>query len=437
MRFIKKPKSILFVVVFIYLSSLLLTLSAGQWQDIAELLMTISISDLSSEAQNFSLTVEDNTDYASVSVKEIIANSDFKQGLQDWGFKGHVKAKQDGTNFYVQLGHEQSSNLLQENCISQEIFTTAADIFLGVSYQLSSVENLVGFDTVPWVILLNDQLVYAAANIANTAFNTTADWQWKVLRLQPQEQGKHLLSLCAGNIGDRYQPSWIKVNQLTTHVAAVNADQFLNIQAADEQLISVSYETSNQKIAFEPAVQQQLHLDQPLEQNQLKLEFFENDQLVSEKNVPVFYSSGLALAGGSIADFYVFRMPVEAEEDQQKIASYLLVFPNIFSSHVEHQYQLQHYFDIRYYQVNFTDENWSLLDPVQTLSRDLPLNLIQPDCYGDFCFLNIDAPYSAEPLFFALKVCDVSRNCSAMSKVIKEQSFNLSLLKTFELSLIE
>jgi len=205
--------------IVILLISLLLrwpiSLTKGVLKDVEHLLLKFSTNpqfiqlDLLRDEQTYS-------------VNEIVKNGDFTQALASWQTKGQVQYLAEEQA--AQLGQADSSNLWEDNCLSQTIkINSAPPAYLYFEYQTFTQETLPLFDQASFVVLVNEQIRYVVAAENNLG------WQQGWINLTNLEAEDIDLKFCAGNSLDHQQSSWAWLRKVSTQSLAPNQTDQLKI----------------------------------------------------------------------------------------------------------------------------------------------------------------------------------------------------------------
>jgi|GEM_PF-3382693 len=409
------------VFVTASLLSLLLTFSQASLEVVERLLLAISMNLELNDAKTLNLTLQDGE--TQKQVIERVSNSNFSLGLKNWDYIGHAQVITSNDEKYIQLGDSNSSNLLNENCIIQEMEFTDESEYLGIRFKQFSIEECAGFDPVAWVVLLNNKVVFVEPNTLGNELNKTlgngvlsSDWRWKIIKLDSYEPGLNQVKICAGNSGDRELSSWVQVSNVTTRVVPINPSQTLTVSAGLNHRVGVSYLVDSNQVILEPDSQHQLSFTQAIHNNELQLNLFHSQEEIDQETIMVFVSETEPPAVTNLQVFTQFNLSNEQNY-------FLCGFPSVLTSADTYQ-NLAYYPDVRHGEQQFTVDDWPFLSQVNQLSLTNNLSLLQPVCFDGYCWLKIQAPEADIRDFFAIKNCDITGRCSSISEVVSAQPFD-------------
>ncbi|KUK79906.1 MAG: hypothetical protein XD95_0040 [Microgenomates bacterium 39_7] len=386
----KLKKYLIALTVSFFLLSFLLMLSVANWEDLEELLLSITFDDFASQ-QLYSIQIlEEEED--EFEIKEIIDNPTFSFGLEGWDAIGHVETSA-GFDSYAQLGFNGSSNLIQENCISQDIQTENA-VQLLIDYQWYSSEDLTGFDQISLAVLLDDRLLHLESSLqAEKELR-----QELILNLPANDSESSKLKICAGNTGDRSASSWLKLFKISSLVVAINNSQQLKIKA-ENSVIKASYQVDDQIIENFAQDALTVTFDSLIADNKLHIEIEHQDkQLITRTVIPTYVhtqppanpSEAMICATGE--NQYVLSIDYPENID---LLTWQLEYSPIENNDLPSE---QRYQAIRYF-------------------PDWPLSLVPPVCSNERCVLYFHLDQEAEidseqNLAFYIRGCDVTGLCS-------------------------
>lgn len=374
---------------------LLLSCAYALWQKDRLLSLSVTMNH-EFDLENF-VDINLETLTATEKIAQIFLNHDFNQGLFHWNFKGKVKTDCDNQDCYVQLGEANNSNLINENCVWQEIYIDYMPPFLGVEYQYFSDDTLPGFDLNAWVVLLDEQIIYIQPS---SQITSTLTWQWQIMPLPQVETGTHILKICAGNSGDRSFANEVKFKQITSLLAVMNSQQSLTISSNTTQQIATSYQVLGVENTSLPAQTHSLQFNHELDNQELTINFYQNNQLSDQLIFSVFYLDALP---APIADLQVFS---------ENESSYLFKFSDPNSTNL-----LTHSYQLKYCSEPMTDLTFDLADSAQILYPVQDLSLLRPICVNNSCLLPVTVNQNYENSYFAIKVCNLTQQCSLISNV--------------------
>lgn len=404
------------IIFTLSIFGLLLAFSQANLESVEKILLAISIKQDLVDTEKLHLILSD--DSATKEINQLIINSDFSLGLENWNDTGHVEIISNDIENYIQLGNEDSTNLINENCISQEITLLDNYEFLGIKFKQFSDEELTGFDSIAWAVLLNDNIVHLEANNETAV----ADWQWKIIKLENYETGINQVKICAGNTGDREYSSWVQLDQVTTKVVSINPSQVLNISSDNNHRVSVAYFLDGNQVELGLENQHQLDFPNKIDKNELLVKIYQDQNIVDQEIIPVFVSE---TEPEIIHNLKVYNL----ENNEDNVDYFLLNYPNSFSSSSIFQ-NLSNYFEVRYSNEQFMATDWDSLFKADQVYLTDDLSLLQPICFYDECWLAVKTSTSVSADFFSIKSCDITGKCSIMSEFVQAEPFILEFLLT-------
>ncbi len=276
--------------IFILLISLLLrwpmSLTKSVLKDVDHLLLKFSTNP------HF-IQLELLRDEQIYTVNERVKNGDFTQALANWQTKGQVQYLAEEQA--AQLGQADSSNLWEDNCLSQTIkINNATPAYLYFEYQTFTQETLPLFDQTSFVVLLNEQIRYVVAAKNNLG------WQQGWINLTNLEAEDIDLKFCAGNSLDHQQSSWVWLRKVSTQSLAPN-------------------QTDQLKISWQPAEADMTIDDDEISQNPYTISDF--TQFSEQINFSLTIDTqqinkDLILANNLTPDFTLFNFKVTQEADE-------------------------------------------------------------------------------------------------------------------------
>ncbi len=383
-------KLILLLLVTVGVWLFLMSMAVANWQDQVQFLINIQMQ--ADPEADFYLKI--NQDQQLQPVEQAIINSEFKQGLLGWDYRGEIKIMTNQN--IIQLGNLKTSNLLSENCLYQDIWLDQASLLLAIRYQFQTSEQLPGFDLASWIVKLDQNILYAHP----FSWGTDYDWQWLLVPLINIEPGQHRLSICAGNSGDRKLGNQLLLDQVSTLTAIVDRDQGLVICPKQHQMLTVVYQDSEQTESIDFDSCQEINFSQ-LESDFLTLTISSKDEQVAGYQTPI------ALKTADIAAVTDLQAYVNSQDQ------YLFVFsdPNLTGDY-------QEIVAAPFYRV-WLSPHQDLTDASQvdvigsTWIEQQDLQLIRPVCVDNSCLLLIAS--DLEPIYAAIQVCYANQFCSQLS----------------------
>ena len=377
----------------LFLMAFMLSLSVANWQDLEKLVARISFLSFDENDQKLQVFVEFND--SSPQVLQIINNSSFEFGLDDWDNIGNVSVGNDLIfGNFLEIGEANSSNLISENCVTQVILPKADRFNLLIDYQAHSTESLPLFDSLAYMVFIDDRLVHQEPMTqGSTQFITS------VFPINLDEFKQLELKICAGNSGDRANSSWVRLFQVSTFVAPINPESLLTIKSNEDQL-TVSYSLEGER--YQQTVQNHLSLSftQPLDDDLLTIETPEESY-----QLPIIFYS---------------QPPIDIENPKHCFADDNQLILTFFDAEMTSSYQF----------------GWKAEQDSQTIWSDLNLyqypavDVIRPSCYLGNCFYEIKSLEicSSDHQIF-VKSCDSSGQCSQKEQSVQVQSCQELLLE--------
>jgi hypothetical protein len=369
------------------LMALLLAISGAQWLDEEKVLLNSSLVVNSDFKSMITYQQSLDQDYA---IEEVIQNSDFTEGWNYWDFVGEAQILDVDQNKLVQLSQANSSNLISENCIKQNL--NKVPHYLSFAYQEFSQESLLGFDAVSLVVLLNNQPIYLKPS------EVTQGWQSEIIKLPRLECDELELKICAGNSGDRSESTWLWIDQISTQVIVQKPTENLWLKAKNPfWLIEACYQLDGVKSCEANPGQLTLNFSESFYPDTLQIMLADQEQLpIFEEEIKVFWMQS------------ELDSPQDLMVEQINDNHYLLSFSNL-------GYKPNHNFQVKAASVPLDEEIWPTAETVLVKYPNLDLELLQPNCSEDRCLLPVEAASDSESAYFALRVCDVANNCSDIS----------------------
>ena len=383
----KIHKYLLLSIISLILLGFLIIVSIANWEDLETIILTISFSnDVSQDWYSIKMIDDENI----VEIEEVVQNPTFSQGLEGWGVIGHVDSF-GGYESYVQFGFEGSSNLIHENCITQNIELLTSKQ-LRIDYQWHTLEDLAGFDQLSLAVLINDELLHleSAPSFANE------QRQELILKLPVSNSQLSELKICAGNTGDRSISSWLKLYQVSTYVVAINTSQELEIKA-ENAFIHIHYKENGITKDHSSLDELLLSFDNNVDDDLLLIEIEQQEQ---QHLVKVQLPTYVSTTSPSMSETKVCKID----------ATHYAVSTDFLESKLNLNWQL----------VYFVDKfNEFLVEETNLANRyfpNWPLSLIPPICLRESCILyfNMDELIDTdlESLSFHFRSCDLTGLCS-------------------------
>ena len=370
----------LYFIIFL-LFSFFVFISTASWQDVEDLVARINFSTILIDDSN--LVIQKNYDQVDTKIVQLIDNPFFNLGLDSWSYIGHVAHKFDESfGNYLEIGYDESSNLLQENCISQDLNPSDTNFNLLVEYQFFLNEALPGFDSTPFVILIDNVVIFQE-------FLTLSSNELQISTIPVAIQNKERieLKLCAGNRGDRLNSSWLQVYQVSTLVAPINSDATLKISSKKGHF-TVVYTLNGSPTRLTDQKNVLLSFDQPLDNNSLEIEY-DNELL----KIPVIFYENLPLAVENPRHCFF-------EDDQL-----LLNFFSDENKSLIFQLGCKDEFDLH--------PIWVTIAKYTNLPAIFPIDLERSNCPFDNCFISTQLVQDClDSDLLMIRSCDASGLCS-------------------------
>ncbi|MBD3250222.1 MAG: hypothetical protein GF381_01450 [Candidatus Pacebacteria bacterium] len=280
----------LILITLIIASLLALILAVNSWtqaqlSDQEELSAQLSLQpDAVVAVRPFELTIQ--SAHNTYQVQELVDEPSFKLPENAWQRQGVVNYLSSYQSIQplsgsrlVMIGDPDNSGFLEENCLSQTIDLTKPTKNLGFYYQLFSSELLESFDQPAFTLKINQQLVWQDSA-------KTTDWQLGLVNLDYLNPGQSAeLEFCAGNTGDDQFSSYVLLDQVSTNLATINADEWLVASLSSGYSGQLKLMTAGQfwQTETEPVW---LEFEKPTSQS-IQLEYWQDQQLVNQEILPL------------------------------------------------------------------------------------------------------------------------------------------------------
>jgi len=192
------------------------------------------------------------------SIKEIITNGEFTEGLTGWQATGEVMVENqvsDVSNSSLSqvLGLNTDpiqSALLLDTSLSQTLHQPQSPVsHLGFWYKVISWENLEGFDD-PCFIVYADEIQLFQSSCAHELSTSLgqqpriSEWQFVAIDLRDLPDQEFKLTFYAGNTGDQAQDTQIYLTGITTNLVAVNSQSTLQFKNTSPAAIEYAFAES-------------------------------------------------------------------------------------------------------------------------------------------------------------------------------------------------
>lgn len=381
--------------VTLLLLLVLLTFSGANWQHIEQLIVSISFKTEFNHNILYSVSLINGS--SQQEINQVFKNFDFNKNLSHWDYIGDVKRFCILEDCYVELGHSNSSNFIFENCLFQEINIENSPLFLGFLYQYFSLEKLPGFDLNAWIVLIDDQVVYVQPAEKLTQ---NEDWQWRIISFPHLSAGSYEFKICAGNSGDRYLASWVRFNQVSTNLVVINPQQSLKFDSAFNHQLIVEYQQDNQVITSNLAKELEISFEQELDDEKILVTILEGEQPIKSSELNLFFQD---LVPPSISDISAYYLA-----DNNYL--FRLNQPDFLQTE-----KFDYLFEIRANMEAINETNWEISPEIKSRFFENNHNLLRPVCVNEVCLLK--ARTTKEIGHFGIRVCNLTGQCSAISKI--------------------
>lgn len=378
----KKIIALIILLILIVFFKFFLKISNAIWEDTEK--MPINLNFIGSINTEEPIIIVEAVD-RNQNISEIITDGVFQDGFDSWGKKGKVTIIAENTDKkYVRLGEAYSSNLISENCIFQDAIFIEGFTNLLFEYDFFTEDNLSGFDGVAFAVLIDNQLVHLEAVNQNTI-----GLRRSLVNLNFQKTETHQLKICAGNLGDRFQSSWINLYKISSKVAVLNSSSSLIIKKYGKN-ICIKYEINDE--IFETCSENQLSIaiDQSVADDssviQLDNSFFDLPLFFCAQSPPEIQNAKICIL------------------DDRRLALY---YPRI--SALQQNFRLKYLHDL--------SVDWENATATKPVFSDLSLELQRASCINDRCIdffetLDQHSFQLEENLVVLVKQCDYSGQCS-------------------------
>jgi len=369
---------LILIVFFVFF----LKISNAIWEDTEK--MPINLSFIGSISTKEPIIMVETID-RNQNILEIITDGVFQDGFDSWSKKGKVTIiAENADKNYLQIGEAYSTNLISENCIFQDVLFNEGFTNLLFEYDFFTEDNLFGFDGVAFAVLIDNQLVHLEPVNQNTI-----GLRRSLVNVNFQKTETHQLKICAGNLGDRFQSSWINLYKVSSKVAVLNPFSSLIIKKYGKN-ICIKYEIDDEILETCSENQLSTTFSQPVLDNNVKIQLenvlFDLPLFVYPQHPPIMQDATICAL------------------DDRQLALY---YPRI--SGLQQNFRLKYSYD--------SSVDWENATATKPVFSDLSLELQRASCINDRCInffetLDQHSIQLEENLVVLVKQCDYSGQCS-------------------------